>query len=136
VTYLLDTNALSAVMKGDPLVLERLERAGRAAVLVPRPVLAEIAYGISRLPLSRRKEELSLVYARVLEELGRAPWTDEVSALFGEKKAWLERHGKRVEDFDVAIAAHALAHGATLVTANSRHMVRIPGLEVQDWQTR
>jgi tRNA(fMet)-specific endonuclease VapC len=39
----------------------------------------------------------------------------------------------RVEDFDVAIAAHALAVGAVLVTANHRHMSRVPELELQDW---
>jgi len=48
-------------------------------------------------------------------------------------KAALERRGERIEDFDVAIAAHALAHGATLVTANRKHMARVAGLAVEDW---
>jgi tRNA(fMet)-specific endonuclease VapC len=39
----------------------------------------------------------------------------------------------RIEDFDAAIAAHALAGGATLVTSNGRHMTGIPGLRVEDW---
>jgi predicted transcriptional regulator len=41
--------------------------------------------------------------------------------------------GKRIEDFDAAIAAHALALGATLVTVNLGHMTRFPGLRVEDW---
>jgi tRNA(fMet)-specific endonuclease VapC len=36
-------------------------------------------------------------------------------------------------DFDAAIAAHALASGATLVTANLDHMARVPGLQIEDW---
>ena len=40
-----------------------------------------------------------------------------------------------IEDFDAAIAAQALAIGATLVTANIEHMTRIPGLRIEDWET-
>ncbi len=48
-------------------------------------------------------------------------------------KAALEKRGQRVEDFDAAVAAHALTEGAVLVTANLDHMTRIPGLKVDDW---
>ena len=66
-------------------------------------------------------------------ELARASWSDEVSESFGRIKAVLEKKGQRIEDFDAAIAAHALATGAVLVTANLDHMTRIPGLTVEDW---
>jgi tRNA(fMet)-specific endonuclease VapC len=46
------------------------------------------------------------------------------------------RQGTRIEDFDAAIAAHALAYDATLVTANVDHIIRIPGLRVEDWSER
>lgn len=45
--------------------------------------------------------------------LSRAPWTDEVSHTFGRVKADLEMTGARLEDFDVAVAAHALTFDAT-----------------------
>lgn len=57
----------------------------------------------------------------------------EVTDRFGEIKANLERRGERLEDFDVAIAAHALAAGAVLVTANRRHMARIKNLRIEMW---
>jgi predicted nucleic acid-binding protein len=41
--------------------------------------------------------------------------------------------GERIEDFDAAVAAHALAEGCVLVTANLKHMTRVAGLEVEDW---
>jgi tRNA(fMet)-specific endonuclease VapC len=131
--YVLDTNVVSALMKGEPRVLARLLQVGRSAVLVPQPVLSEIAYGIARLPPSRRKQELSTVYARVLQEFNRATWTDEVSARFGDQKVKTEKRGQRLEDFDLAIAAHALAEGHVLVTANGKHMLRLEGLETEDW---
>jgi tRNA(fMet)-specific endonuclease VapC len=71
----------------------------------------------------------------VISELARATWSDDVSECFGSIKAALERKGRRIEDFDAAIAAHALARGEVLVTANLDDMSRVPGLTVEDWST-
>jgi tRNA(fMet)-specific endonuclease VapC len=136
VKLVLDTNAVSALMKGDPGVIEKLKQRSKTEVSVPQPVLAEIAYGIERLPKSKRKDALQERFDLVRSELARSAWSDEVSESFGRIKAALEKKGQRIEDFDAAIAAHALARGAVLVTANLDHMTRIPGLEVEDWSTR
>jgi len=133
VTYVLDTNAVSALMKGTPAVVERLAATAPAEVAIPQPVLAEIAFGIERLPRSKRRTSLQARFDLVSAELPRAEWTDAVSQAFGRIKAMLERRGMRIEDFDAAIAAHALSLEATLVTANLDHMVRVPGLRVEDW---
>jgi tRNA(fMet)-specific endonuclease VapC len=133
VTYVLDTNAVSALMAGTAAVIERLAAVAPDAVAVPQPVLAEIAYRIARLPPSKRKTTLQDRFELVRSELRRVAWTDEVSDAYGRIKAALERRGRRIEDFDAAIAAHALAHHATLVTADLDHMTRIPGLRVEDW---
>ena len=131
--FVLDTNAVSALMKGESRVIERLKQRSKEEVSVPQPVLAEIAYGIERLPKSKRKQALQERFDLVRAELARSSWSDEVSESFGSIKATLERKGRRIEDFDAAIAAHALARGATLVTANLDDMARVPGLTVEDW---
>lgn len=131
--YVLDTNAVSALMKGNGRVMDRLKQVSRIDVGVPQPALAEIAYGIDRLPRSRRKDGLRERFDLVRAELGRVDWSDDVSEAFGTIKAALEKKGQRIEDFDAAIAAHALARGAVLVTANLDDMVRVPGLVVEDW---
>lgn len=132
-TYVLDTNAVSALMKGTPVVVDRLAALAPADVAIPQPVLAEIAFGIERLPRSKRRTSLQARLDLVSAELPRAEWTDAVSQAFGRIKAMLERRGTRIEDFDAAIAAHALSLEATLVTANLDHMIRVPGLRVEDW---
>jgi tRNA(fMet)-specific endonuclease VapC len=136
VTFVLDTNAVSALMRGDASVVQRLRNIAKEDVSVPQPVLAEIAYGIERLPRSKRRDRLRRRYDLIRAELARTPWTDAVTERFGVIKATLERRGDRIEDFDIAIAAHALANGATLVTTDARHMTRIDGLLMEDWAQR
>ena len=131
--YVLDTNAVSALMKGSAAVVERLAASEPADLAVPQPVLAEIAFGIERLPRSKRRTVLQTRFELICSELPRAEWTDAVSHAYGRIKATLERRGMRIEDFDAAIAAHALALDATLVTANLDHMIRVPGLQIEDW---
>jgi tRNA(fMet)-specific endonuclease VapC len=133
VAFILDTNTVSELLKGTPAVVERLAATDRARVAVPQPVLAELAYGIARLPASKRRSGLQGRFELVCAEIARAEWTDDVSLAYGRIKATLERRGERIEDFDAAIAAHAIVLGATLVTGNIDHMARIAGLEVESW---
>ena len=133
--YILDTNTLSFLMRGDPSVSRQLVSKSRTDVLLPQPVVAEIEYGLSRLPRSKRRDRLRQRFDLFLGELPRADWTDEVSRAFGRAKADLERRGVRIEDFDVAVAAHALACRGQLVTDNVEHMKRVKGLELENWRS-
>lgn len=132
-TYVLDTNVLAALMRADAWVSARLERATRQRVAVPEPVWAELAYGLARLPQSKRREGLRARLGLLRDELPTCPWSAAVSDAFGGLKAALEARGERLEDFDLAIAAHALSLGAVLVTANVRHLGRVAELRVEDW---
>lgn len=134
--YVLDTNTLSLLMAGDPSVSERLLAQARTDVLLPQPVVAEVAYGLARLASSKRRRRLEQRFDLFLEELPRAAWTDEVSRAFGRVKADLERRGESLEDFDVAVAAHALALDATLVTDDLDHMKRVRELKLTNWRAR
>ena len=132
-TYVLDTNTVSALMKGTRAIVDRLAATEPGDVGIPQPVVAEIAYGIERLPRSKRRQALQERFDLICSEVQRVEWTDAVSHAYGRIKAALERRGSRIEDFDAAIAAHAVALGATLVTSNIEHMARISGLRVEDW---
>lgn len=131
---ILDTMTVSFLMKGEEVATERLAACRRDEVFLPQPVIAEISFGLERMPDSRRKAQLLEDFHSLLLNLRRCEWTDDVSSAFGKTKAYLQSQGTPVEDFDIAIAAHALARGAVLVSHNNRHMERIPELRLESWK--
>jgi tRNA(fMet)-specific endonuclease VapC len=133
VKFVLDTNTVSWLMRRHEGAKARLAATHPSEVGIPQPVIAEIAYGIARLPRSRRRQALREQLDLLCSAVPRLVWSDEVSERFGSAKAALESAGTRLEDFDLAIAAHALALDATLVTSNVDHMKRVKGLSVEDW---
>jgi tRNA(fMet)-specific endonuclease VapC len=116
--YLLDTNTVSALMRGQQVVAARLAKTPREDVAISQVTVAEIEFRLRYLPASKRRRALEAQWAAIGAELIRLPWDDEVSRRFGERKARLERTGNRMSDFDLAIAVHAVAYGLTLVTAD------------------
>jgi tRNA(fMet)-specific endonuclease VapC len=118
VRYLLDTNTVSALMRGQQELAARVVKTPREDVAISQVTVAEIEFGLRYLPASKRRRALEAQWAAIGSELIRLPWDDDVSRRFGERKARLERAGNRMSDFDLAIAVHAVAYGLTLVTAD------------------
>lgn len=131
--YVLDTNTVSALMRGNPATVSRLGELSRQDVVLPQPVRSEIEYGIARLRRAVRKDALRERWALISNELGRVAWDDAVGDCFGAIKAELEHAGKLIEDFDIAIAAHALAWDGRLVSSDTKHFARIDGLALESW---
>lgn len=97
----------------------RIARTPRADVGITQVTVAEIEFGLHSLRTSKRRRLLQDQWSAIGAELIRLPWDDAVSRAFGERKALLERRGHRMSDFDLAIAAHAIAHEATIVTSDA-----------------
>lgn len=60
------------------------------------------------------------------------PVTEEVCLRFAEVRADLRRRGHPHPEFDLLIAATALAHDLTLVTHNTKDFANIPELRLAD----
>ncbi|MBI2218146.1 MAG: type II toxin-antitoxin system VapC family toxin [Candidatus Rokubacteria bacterium] len=131
---MLDTSALSRVMRADSLALAHAREHSPGELFLVPPVAAEIRYGIARLRAgSRRVELLRSQYRRWRALLQWLDWTEPASDIFGDQKARLEARGTRIDDMDVAVAAIAMAHGLGVATCNVRHFERIDGLRVANW---
>jgi tRNA(fMet)-specific endonuclease VapC len=62
------------------------------------------------------------------------PLTDDIVIRAADIYASLHRAGRLIGDADTLIAATALVHGLTLVTNNTGHYRRVPGLTVISWR--
>jgi tRNA(fMet)-specific endonuclease VapC len=133
--YVLDTTALSAAMRRDSALLELFRSHRPGDIVTAPPVVAEIQYGIERLNKASKKcQLLKTERDRWLSIIAVLPWSDEASGHFGKIKAALERSGQIIDDFDIAVAAIAIAHKCSVITANLSHFQRITELESIGWQ--
>lgn len=133
--YALDTTAFSAAMGRDPSLMGLLRQSQPGEIVTVPPVVAEIHYGMERLDKSSKKYLLLKVERdRLISIISVLPWSPEASGHFGKTKADLERRGELIDDFDIAIAAIAIAHKCGVITANLRHFRRIKNLESKSWK--
>jgi len=132
--YLLDTNVLSDATKRrpSPRLLERLSAVPVELQMTASVVVGELIYGAER-DRPNRTERLRHIEEAIAGSLTVLPFDTDAARRYGWLRAELERRGERLDDPDLQIAAIALTHDLTVVTANTRHFERIPGLRVENW---
>lgn len=127
--YLLDTNAVIGLLKGDDSALaRRLREHEPADVCVSSIVTHELYFGAYN--SARVDANLSRLQALRFEVL---PFDYEDSIIAGEIRAKPRAEGVPIGPYDVLIAAQALGRGLVLISANLREFRRVVGLEVEDW---
>ena len=132
--YLLDTNAVIALLKDQPPnVRNRLRRLVRrgVSIAVSTIVLYELWYGVARSQRRRENAERLRVFLSGNIDVARFDEDDAVTA--GDLRAALEAAGTPIGPYDLLSAAQALRSSATLVTANVSEFARVRGLDWQDW---
>ena len=125
---LLDTDHWVALLRGR-LSLERRVSPDEPLAITAISV-AELTHGASK---SARAEENLARLDILLATLIILPFDEAAARRFGALKAVLEQAGNRLADFDLQIASIALANDLPLITHNTRHFTRIPGLQLDDW---
>lgn len=121
---ILDTNVISELMRPspEPLVLEWLRTRSPEEIATTSINLAEIRYGLARLPDGRRRRDLETRFDTFAAR-GFGPRVfdfDRAAAVaYAELAMLCETSGRRLEGFDGLIAAIAAAHGAGIATRNA-----------------
>ena len=136
-SYLLDTNAVIALLKNEPAIFrKRLRRtvSKGAAIAISSIVLYGLWYGVAR--SARRRENAERLRVFLSGGIAVSPFTEEDAMTAGDLRATLETAGTPIGPYDLLIAAQALRCGATLVTANVGEFARVPSLHWQDWTAR
>lgn len=124
---ILDTSGYSALIKGDPEVVEVLRHASQ--VLIPTVVLGELHSGFRR---GTRREENERRLERFLSKpsILVVDITADTADRYAEIDVFLFSKGKPIPRNDVWIAATALEHGGVLVTRDA-HFRELPLLPIR-----
>lgn len=127
---MLDTNAASEAMRGHPAFDAKLQALPPGQWCISAVTCSEIRYGVAKRPEAVRLHRIVDEFLRIVPIL---PWDAQAASRHGALRADLNARGMPISAFDEMIAAHALALGAVVVTDNTRHFARVPGLVIENW---
>jgi tRNA(fMet)-specific endonuclease VapC len=129
--YMLDTNVVSHIMQGrDAELLTRLTQLPVGQVVMSSVTLAELEYGLHR---KGQPVRLKNALTQVLLRMDVLPWDEQVAMCYGEFCCTLEVQGINLSDFDMMIAAHAVAVNATLVSRDKAFGQVAERLRLEVW---
>jgi predicted nucleic acid-binding protein len=130
-TYALDTNIISYILKGNEDIKKRWRREesnGRRSVIL-LIVYLEIKRGL----LAAGAKNKLAAFERMTAELGVDVLTvkdvDFAASLYSECRL----KGRSMDDADLLIASQAISRGYTLVTNNTKHFEGLDGLSLANW---
>lgn len=124
---ILDTNALSAFVDGDPAIGDVLRHQTRACV--PVIVLGEFRYGIA---LSRHRAVYEQWLQAEMRHFDLLPITDQTAVAYAMLRVALKERGTPIPANDAWIAALALQHRLP-VLSRDQHFDFVPQLTRRQW---
>jgi tRNA(fMet)-specific endonuclease VapC len=129
--FLLDTEVASRLMRAERRAVTSLRRSSARSVSISSITMAELLYG------ARLREDNPSIMAAVRAFLARIsvhPWDEAAAEAHARIRVCAKRLGRNAGAFDVMIAAHAEALGATLVTNDvAVKNLKIEGLKIVSW---
>jgi tRNA(fMet)-specific endonuclease VapC len=132
--YMLDTNMVSYILKGkSPAARARLAALGPDEVACISIVTEfELEFGLAKNPNARNLRRALRWFLARIQVL---PFGSVEARAYGKLRAQQEAAGGPLESMDMLIAAHAMAIGAILVTAD-KVFDSVPGLAGREnWAT-
>jgi tRNA(fMet)-specific endonuclease VapC len=133
VPYLFDTNAISEALRPRPnedyvMWLAELPREEQYTSSV---VIGEMYAGAYACKAAAKW--LERIEQRVLPTMTVLSFDITTAQAYGKIRAHLRQSGQLIDEADMMIAATALRHDLTIVTANVSHFTRIPGLSIHSF---
>lgn len=128
--FLLDTDTIIYILKGNPVAEKNLRRYYHEPIKLCVITLMELYYGAYK----SQKVTSNLAKIKTLENtLEVLPLGQEIVEIFGKQKSYLEKIGAPLDDFDLILGSCALSHNLILVTNNTKHFKKIEGLKISNW---
>lgn len=127
-SLILDTDHCVAILRGR--LKWHYQVAPNASLLTTAVTVSELVFGAHR---SERLAENRALVDELLEIVTVLPFDTAASRRHAELKDMLRRAGMLLAELDLQIASIALSRSLPLVTHNTAHFNRIPGLVLVDW---
>lgn len=128
--FLLDTNAVIAILNRQSDFIAKLTRYSPQDFGLSTIVLFELHYGAQK---SQRKAENLAKLAKLPFEI--VPFSVKDAEIAGKIRADLALQGSPIGSYDVQIAAQAISRNLTLITHNIKEFKRVSDLTFEDWQS-
>ena len=134
-----DTNVVSELMKTEPSSAVRawVFAHGHHELRITAITVAEILYGIERLPKGRRKTALREaaveVFSRFTEDI--LPFDVAAATVYPEIVDRRDRQGTPISGYDAQIAAICRTNGARLATRNERDFADVGVELINPWSS-
>lgn len=130
--YLIDTDVVIDFLKSQAYSLSFFDTLAEQHLYISVITLIEIEYGLMKThePEKRRKEFESFLKHYFIKTVAIEP---SIGTEFIKIKVNLEKKKLPLADFDLFIAATAIANDFTLVTRNDKHFSRIDDIRLFDF---
>ena len=126
-TYLCDTNAAIALIKGETRPLELIDTADE--VFASTVTVGELYFGAEK---SAKVKNNRATVDKFIESVEVLLCDVNTSRHYGKIKQQLKSKGRPIPDNDIWIAALAIQHDLTLLTRDA-HFAEVAGLAIQGW---
>jgi tRNA(fMet)-specific endonuclease VapC len=127
--HLLDTDTCVEILRGNGRVITR-RRSVYGPVVTTEITASELFYGAAKSKDPAGNRQVVIDFLRTLAVL---PISLVGAQFFGGFKAQLQAAGLLIPDADLWIGSISRGVKAKIVTGNSKHLARIPGVECEDW---
>lgn len=127
--YLLDTDSVSFALRGHGEVGAQIRARKPSNLCMSAITVAELRYGADR----KGSKKLHALIDTITTAIEVVSFDEAAAAEFGRIGSTLAERGTPIGEYDVLIAAHAVALRRTLVTNNVKHFSKVPGLLVENW---
>lgn len=124
---ILDTNAVSALLAGDPSIAQTL--AGEEQHHLPVIVIGEYRYGLVR---SRERGRLGSLFDLFIDKSIVLPIDLDTTVHYASLREDLRRIGRPIPENDVWVAALATQYGLPIISRDT-HFDSVRGVERMSW---
>lgn len=131
--YIFDTNVCIQILKGKSEILKnRIENISTSDIIIPSIVRFELFYGAYK---SSNPDKTLAVILDFIQSFETLDFNDLIAEKAGEIRSNLDKIGKPIGPYDLLIAATAIISNLILVSNNVKEFERVPGLQLEDWQS-